>query len=161
MVTKCKPISSCQIYGMKKAWDINRSKRMYTCLVSCGHLYHFQCLQQKDCGWGCASERQQRWSCYKCSSSHGGRSGSATEAKRVRSTSLAQVCVCTSKEKESYNVLVTRITVVSPLIGYSFIIWCRLICASIFIVCCDWERILLILSTDIISSLFHWERTSY
>uniref|UniRef100_A0A3Q1HLR0 RING-type domain-containing protein n=1 Tax=Anabas testudineus TaxID=64144 RepID=A0A3Q1HLR0_ANATE len=62
-------------------------------VFSCGHLYHFQCLQQKDCGWGCASERQRRWTCYKCSSSQGGRSGPVTDAKRGRSTSLAQVCV--------------------------------------------------------------------
>uniref|UniRef100_A0A7N6BH30 RING-type domain-containing protein n=1 Tax=Anabas testudineus TaxID=64144 RepID=A0A7N6BH30_ANATE len=59
-------------------------------VFSCGHLYHFQCLQQKDCGWGCASERQRRWTCYKCSSSQGGRSGPVTDAKRGRSTSLAQ-----------------------------------------------------------------------
>ncbi|KAK2848630.1 hypothetical protein Q5P01_008464 [Channa striata] len=59
-------------------------------VFSCGHLYHFQCLQQKDCGRGSTSVRQQRWSCYKCSSSQGGRSGPAAEAKRGRSTSLAQ-----------------------------------------------------------------------
>nr|XP_019959101.1 PREDICTED: vacuolar protein sorting-associated protein 8 homolog [Paralichthys olivaceus] len=59
----------------------------------CGHLYHFQCLQQKDCGWRLASERQQRWSCYKCSSSQGGKGGSASEPNRSRSTSLAQTRV--------------------------------------------------------------------
>uniref|UniRef100_A0A3Q1ALI3 RING-type domain-containing protein n=1 Tax=Amphiprion ocellaris TaxID=80972 RepID=A0A3Q1ALI3_AMPOC len=63
-------------------------------VFSCGHLYHFQCLQQKNCGWGSAAEVQQRWRCYKCSSSHGGRSGISTEPKRSRSASLAQVCVC-------------------------------------------------------------------
>ncbi|XP_078129993.1 vacuolar protein sorting-associated protein 8 homolog isoform X2 [Sander vitreus] len=62
-------------------------------VFSCGHLYHFQCLQQKDSGWGFSSEVQQRWSCYKCSSSQGGRGGLSTETKRGRSTSLAQTCV--------------------------------------------------------------------
>ncbi|XP_034465327.1 vacuolar protein sorting-associated protein 8 homolog isoform X1 [Hippoglossus hippoglossus] len=62
-------------------------------VFSCGHLYHFQCLQQKDCGWRLASERQQRWSCYKCSSSQGGKGGSSTEPNRSRSTSLAQTRV--------------------------------------------------------------------
>ncbi|XP_054455797.1 vacuolar protein sorting-associated protein 8 homolog isoform X2 [Anoplopoma fimbria] len=55
-------------------------------VFSCGHLYHYQCLQQKDSGWGLTSELQQRWSCYKCSSSQGGN-------KRGRSTSLAQTRV--------------------------------------------------------------------
>ncbi|XP_028460055.1 vacuolar protein sorting-associated protein 8 homolog isoform X2 [Perca flavescens] len=59
-------------------------------VFSCGHLYHFQCLQQKDSGWGFTSEVQQRWSCYKCSSNQGGRGGLSTETKRGRSTSLAQ-----------------------------------------------------------------------
>ncbi|XP_060896556.1 vacuolar protein sorting-associated protein 8 homolog isoform X1 [Labrus mixtus] len=63
-------------------------------VFSCGHLYHFQCLQQKDCeGAVCASEQQQSWSCYKCSSSQGGRGGPFTEPKRLPSTSLAQTCV--------------------------------------------------------------------
>ncbi|GLD65220.1 vacuolar protein sorting-associated protein 8 homolog, partial [Lates japonicus] len=62
-------------------------------VFSCGHLYHLQCLQQKDCGWGFASEQQQRWSCYKCSSSQGGRGGPSTEPNRGRSTSLAQTRV--------------------------------------------------------------------
>ncbi|XP_055358754.1 vacuolar protein sorting-associated protein 8 homolog isoform X2 [Betta splendens] len=62
-------------------------------VFSCGHLYHFQCLQQKDYGWGCSLVQQQQWSCYKCSSSHGGRSGPAAEAKRGSSRSLAQTCV--------------------------------------------------------------------
>lgn len=67
---------------------------MNVCLSSCGHLYHLQCLQQKDCVWGCASELQRQWRCYKCSAIHGGRVGPSTEPKRGRSTSLAQVCVC-------------------------------------------------------------------
>lgn len=57
---------------------------------SCGHLYHLQCLQQKDSGWGFTSDVQQQWSCYKCSSSKGGRGASADS--RGRSLSLAQVC---------------------------------------------------------------------
>uniref|UniRef100_A0A4W6F921 VPS8 subunit of CORVET complex n=1 Tax=Lates calcarifer TaxID=8187 RepID=A0A4W6F921_LATCA len=67
-------------------------------VFSCGHLYHLQCLQQKDCGWGFASEQQQRWSCYKCSSSQGGRGGASTEPNRGRTTSLAQVCVVSDPE---------------------------------------------------------------
>ncbi|XP_008427356.1 vacuolar protein sorting-associated protein 8 homolog isoform X2 [Poecilia reticulata] len=59
-------------------------------VFSCGHLYHLQCLQQKDCGWGVASEPQQPWRCYKCSSSHGGRGGACSEPNRSRSASLAQ-----------------------------------------------------------------------
>uniref|UniRef100_A0A3B5R8W3 VPS8 subunit of CORVET complex n=1 Tax=Xiphophorus maculatus TaxID=8083 RepID=A0A3B5R8W3_XIPMA len=59
-------------------------------VFSCGHLYHLQCLQQKDCGWGAASEPQQPWRCYKCSSSHGGRGGACSEPNRSRSASLAQ-----------------------------------------------------------------------
>ncbi|KAM7408077.1 hypothetical protein PAMA_001975 [Pampus argenteus] len=62
-------------------------------VFSCGHLYHFQCLQQKDYGWGYTSEQQQQWSCYKCSSSQRGRGGSSTKPKRGCSTSLAQTCV--------------------------------------------------------------------
>ncbi|XP_075932697.1 vacuolar protein sorting-associated protein 8 homolog isoform X5 [Anarhichas minor] len=62
-------------------------------VFSCGHLYHHQCLQQKDSGWGFTSELQQRWSCYKCSSSQGGRGVPSTEPKRGRSTSLAQTRV--------------------------------------------------------------------
>ncbi|KAL7384136.1 hypothetical protein ABVT39_025073 [Epinephelus coioides] len=62
-------------------------------VFSCGHLYHLQCLQQKDSGWGPSSELQQRWICYKCSSSQGGRGGSTAEQKRGRSTSLAQTRV--------------------------------------------------------------------
>ncbi|XP_028279338.1 vacuolar protein sorting-associated protein 8 homolog isoform X2 [Parambassis ranga] len=62
-------------------------------VFSCGHLYHLQCLQQKDCRWGSNSEPQQRWRCYKCSSSHGGRGGPSTELKSGRTTSLAQTHV--------------------------------------------------------------------
>ncbi|XP_056903532.1 vacuolar protein sorting-associated protein 8 homolog isoform X2 [Takifugu flavidus] len=60
-------------------------------VFSCGHLYHLQCLQQKDSGWGFTSDVQQQWSCYKCSSSKGGRAASADS--RGRSLSLAQTCV--------------------------------------------------------------------
>ncbi|XP_074531432.1 vacuolar protein sorting-associated protein 8 homolog isoform X2 [Halichoeres trimaculatus] len=69
-------------------------------VFSCGHLYHFQCLQQKDCSWGFASQPEQRWSCYKCSSSHGGRSSSFIKPERQCSTSLAQTCV-TSMHREA------------------------------------------------------------
>ncbi|XP_047207284.1 vacuolar protein sorting-associated protein 8 homolog isoform X2 [Girardinichthys multiradiatus] len=58
-------------------------------VFSCGHLYHLQCLQQKDCGWGQTSELQP-WRCYKCSSSHRGRA--SAEPNRSRSASLAQTC---------------------------------------------------------------------
>ncbi|XP_015252374.1 PREDICTED: vacuolar protein sorting-associated protein 8 homolog [Cyprinodon variegatus] len=59
-------------------------------VFSCGHLYHLQCLQQKDCGRGQSSELPQPWRCYKCSSSHGGRGGASVEPSRSRSASLAQ-----------------------------------------------------------------------
>ncbi|XP_068423961.1 vacuolar protein sorting-associated protein 8 homolog isoform X1 [Clinocottus analis] len=62
-------------------------------VFSCGHLYHYQCLQQKDSGWGAAAEPPPRWSCYKCSSSQGGRGGASTGQQRDRSTSLAQTRV--------------------------------------------------------------------
>ncbi|XP_041645412.1 vacuolar protein sorting-associated protein 8 homolog [Cheilinus undulatus] len=62
-------------------------------IFSCGHLYHFQCLQQKNFDGGLVAELQNRWSCYKCTSSQGGRSGPAIEPKRLRSTSLAQTCI--------------------------------------------------------------------
>uniref|UniRef100_A0A1A8B6L6 Vacuolar protein sorting 8 homolog n=1 Tax=Nothobranchius furzeri TaxID=105023 RepID=A0A1A8B6L6_NOTFU len=58
-------------------------------LFSCGHLYHLQCLQQKDCGRAPVSDVQPQWRCYKCYYSHGGR-GPFTEANRSRSASLAQ-----------------------------------------------------------------------
>ncbi|KAF7221515.1 transcript variant X2 [Nothobranchius furzeri] len=63
-------------------------------LFSCGHLYHLQCLQQKDCGRAPVSDVQPQWRCYKCYYSHGGR-GPFTEANRSRSASLAQVGVFT------------------------------------------------------------------
>ncbi|KAM9365398.1 vacuolar protein sorting-associated protein 8 homolog isoform 2-T2 [Pholidichthys leucotaenia] len=63
-------------------------------VFSCGHLYHLHCLQQKDCVGGFAADlQQQRWRCYKCSSSHGGRGGHSTEPSRERSKSLAQTHV--------------------------------------------------------------------
>ncbi|MBN3318940.1 VPS8 protein, partial [Atractosteus spatula] len=61
-------------------------------IFSCGHLYHCQCLQSKECGL--AMERPGGWSCYKCTSNNqGGRGGerSATDVHQGRSTSLAQV----------------------------------------------------------------------
>nr|XP_015214627.1 PREDICTED: vacuolar protein sorting-associated protein 8 homolog [Lepisosteus oculatus] len=63
-------------------------------IFSCGHLYHCQCLQSKECGL--AMERPGGWSCYKCTSNNqGGRGGerSATDVHRGRSTSLAQIKV--------------------------------------------------------------------
>ncbi|XP_035462153.2 vacuolar protein sorting-associated protein 8 homolog isoform X2 [Scophthalmus maximus] len=73
-------------------------------VFSCGHLYHFQCLQQKDCGWGLASERQQRWSCYKCSSRQGGKGGgSSAEARRGRAASLAQTRVTSVAGAEAHG----------------------------------------------------------
>uniref|UniRef100_A0A8C4ZM61 VPS8 subunit of CORVET complex n=1 Tax=Gadus morhua TaxID=8049 RepID=A0A8C4ZM61_GADMO len=60
-------------------------------IFSCGHLYHCQCLQAKDCGSGSGSERPQQWSCFKCSSNQGGRGGAMADQRRARSTSLAQV----------------------------------------------------------------------
>ncbi|XP_028325050.1 vacuolar protein sorting-associated protein 8 homolog isoform X2 [Gouania willdenowi] len=62
-------------------------------VFSCGHLYHLQCLQQKDGADGFVPQHKHQWRCYKCSSSHGGRGGASSEAKRGRSTSLAQTCV--------------------------------------------------------------------
>uniref|UniRef100_A0A3Q3LW36 VPS8 subunit of CORVET complex n=1 Tax=Mastacembelus armatus TaxID=205130 RepID=A0A3Q3LW36_9TELE len=58
-------------------------------VFSCGHLYHFQCLQQNE--WCFSLDLQQQWSCYKCTSSQGVRGGPSIEAKRDRTTSLAQV----------------------------------------------------------------------
>ncbi|CAN9500124.1 unnamed protein product [Ophioblennius macclurei] len=69
-------------------------------VFSCGHLYHLQCLQQKHCSAAAVPEMTQRWRCYKCSSSHGGRSPASCEASRGRSTSLAQTHV-TSQHHES------------------------------------------------------------
>ncbi|XP_061914990.1 vacuolar protein sorting-associated protein 8 homolog isoform X3 [Entelurus aequoreus] len=60
-------------------------------IFNCGHLYHIQCLQQHDGGLGCASEQQQQWSCYKCSSSQSGRGGQYITPKKSRSTSLTHL----------------------------------------------------------------------
>ncbi|CAL8258565.1 unnamed protein product [Lota lota] len=65
-------------------------------IFSCGHLYHCQCLQAKDCGSGSSSERPQQWSCFKCSSNQGGRGGAIADQRRGRSTSLAQTNVTSS-----------------------------------------------------------------
>ncbi|KAF0027657.1 hypothetical protein F2P81_020398 [Scophthalmus maximus] len=68
-----------------------------------GH-HRVQCLQQKDCGWGLASERQQRWSCYKCSSRQGGKGGgSSAEARRGRAASLAQTRVTSVAGAEAHG----------------------------------------------------------
>ncbi|KAJ3610405.1 hypothetical protein NHX12_022497 [Muraenolepis orangiensis] len=64
-------------------------------VFSCGHLYHCQCLQAKDCGSGLDSQRPQKWSCFKCSN-QGGRGGALSDQRRVRSTSLAQTNVTSS-----------------------------------------------------------------
>ncbi|XP_005461491.1 vacuolar protein sorting-associated protein 8 homolog isoform X4 [Oreochromis niloticus] len=74
-------------------------------VFSCGHLYHLQCLQQKDCVWGCASELQRQWRCYKCSAIHGGRVGPSTEPKRGRSTSLAQTHVTSARQDTGASAL--------------------------------------------------------
>ncbi|XP_034145557.1 vacuolar protein sorting-associated protein 8 homolog isoform X3 [Esox lucius] len=60
-------------------------------VFSCGHLYHCHCLQRK--GRSQMDPRLfQAWSCYKCTSSQGGRGGDrgALETGRGRNTSLAQ-----------------------------------------------------------------------
>lgn len=61
-------------------------------VFSCGHLYHLQCLQQKDCGLE-QLPRNRQWSCYKCSSSQGGRAVPPIQPKRGRTASLAQTRV--------------------------------------------------------------------
>ncbi|XP_051936976.1 vacuolar protein sorting-associated protein 8 homolog isoform X2 [Hippocampus zosterae] len=72
-------------------------------LFSCGHLYHVQCLQQQntDCGLGGASEQQQQWSCYKCSTVHRGRGRQYTIPTRSRSTSLAQTRLSSARHDEA------------------------------------------------------------
>ncbi|XP_045063331.1 vacuolar protein sorting-associated protein 8 homolog isoform X3 [Coregonus clupeaformis] len=70
-------------------------------IFSCGHLYHCQCLQRK--GSGHVGHRLlQAWSCYKCTSSQGGRGGDrvTTETGRGRSTSLAQTKVMSREAGE-------------------------------------------------------------
>ncbi|XP_035266136.1 vacuolar protein sorting-associated protein 8 homolog isoform X1 [Anguilla anguilla] len=71
-------------------------------IFSCGHLYHCQCLQSKECG--VAGERLHGWSCYKCMSGQGGRGGerNAASGGRSRSTSLAQTKV-TSAHRGSWG----------------------------------------------------------
>lgn len=61
-------------------------------VFSCGHLYHMQCLQQKECGLE-QFPRSRQWSCYKCSSSQGGRTVAPSQTKRGRTASLAQTRV--------------------------------------------------------------------
>lgn len=72
--------------------------------ASCGHLYHLQCLQQKECVWGVTSaDPQQRWSCYKCSSSRAGKGGPAIEPKRGRTSTQAQVRTSRNQEMNYTN----------------------------------------------------------
>ncbi|XP_072293065.1 vacuolar protein sorting-associated protein 8 homolog isoform X1 [Eucyclogobius newberryi] len=61
-------------------------------VFSCGHLYHLQCLQQKDCGLE-QLPQNRHWNCYKCSSSQGGRTVPPSQPKRGRTASLAQTRV--------------------------------------------------------------------
>uniref|UniRef100_A0A6Q2WUX4 RING-type domain-containing protein n=1 Tax=Esox lucius TaxID=8010 RepID=A0A6Q2WUX4_ESOLU len=70
-------------------------------VFSCGHLYHCHCLQRK--GRSQMDPRLfQAWSCYKCTSSQGGRGGDrgALETGRGRNTSLAQVFVETTLDPQ-------------------------------------------------------------
>ncbi|CAL1577769.1 unnamed protein product [Knipowitschia caucasica] len=60
-------------------------------VFSCGHLYHVQCLQQKDCSFEQFPQNKQ-WRCYKCSS-QGGRAVPPCQPKRGRTASLAQTRV--------------------------------------------------------------------
>ncbi|XP_048866452.1 vacuolar protein sorting-associated protein 8 homolog isoform X1 [Brienomyrus brachyistius] len=62
-------------------------------VFSCGHLYHYQCLQSKACT---LAQQQLAWSCYKCSSSQGGRGGNCgpgcnQEYPQTHNTSLAEM----------------------------------------------------------------------
>ncbi|XP_007575590.1 vacuolar protein sorting-associated protein 8 homolog isoform X6 [Poecilia formosa] len=84
-------------------------------VFSCGHLYHLQCLQQKDCGWGVASEPQQPWRCYKCSSSHGGRGGACTEPNRSRSASLAQTQFSSGHQEKGAEIHRKKVVAVATL----------------------------------------------
>lgn len=91
--SSCSGNRPAQAFHPKSSQSIRQLGRKFfsfCCRGSCGHLYHLQCLQQKDSGWGFTSDVQQQWSCYKCSSSKGGRGLSADS--RGRSLSLAQVC---------------------------------------------------------------------
>ncbi|KAJ8255316.1 hypothetical protein GJAV_G00203490 [Gymnothorax javanicus] len=71
-------------------------------IFSCGHLYHCQCLQNKEPG--VVGERLHGWSCYKCTSSQGRRGSerSAADGGRSRSKSLAQTKV-TSAHRDSWG----------------------------------------------------------
>lgn len=64
---------------------------VFSCLYSCGHLYHSLCLLSKECG--VVTKGLMRWMCYKCNSSNkGGKlSENFSELKKGSATSLAQV----------------------------------------------------------------------
>ncbi|XP_061669293.1 vacuolar protein sorting-associated protein 8 homolog isoform X2 [Syngnathoides biaculeatus] len=73
--------------------------------LSCGHLYHVQCLQQTvDCGLPCTSEQQQQWSCYKCSTTHRERGPQYTMPKS-HCTSLAQEGRLDIQQEQSWDQL--------------------------------------------------------
>uniref|UniRef100_A0A3B3Z6H6 RING-type domain-containing protein n=1 Tax=Periophthalmus magnuspinnatus TaxID=409849 RepID=A0A3B3Z6H6_9GOBI len=71
---------SCTICLQQYKWKHNSTEQII--VFSCGHLYHVQCLQQKDCGLG-QFPKNREWSCYKCSS-QGGRSVAPSQTKRER-----------------------------------------------------------------------------
>ncbi|XP_048390775.1 vacuolar protein sorting-associated protein 8 homolog isoform X1 [Stegostoma tigrinum] len=72
-------------------------------IFSCGHIYHSQCLQSKDCG--IRTEGQTRWTCYKCNSSNKGarHRDFGSELNKNRSTSLAQIKVTSAYYTNSRN----------------------------------------------------------
>ncbi|XP_038644180.1 LOW QUALITY PROTEIN: vacuolar protein sorting-associated protein 8 homolog [Scyliorhinus canicula] len=72
-------------------------------VFSCGHIYHSQCLQSKDCG--VQTEGQTRWTCYKCNSSKkGGRHRDlGSELNKSRNTSLAQIKVTSAYYSTNRN----------------------------------------------------------
>ncbi|GCB73004.1 hypothetical protein scyTo_0002297, partial [Scyliorhinus torazame] len=72
-------------------------------VFSCGHIYHSQCLQSKDCG--VQTEGQTRWTCYKCNSSNkGGRHRDlGSELNKSRNTSLAQIKVTSAYYSTNRN----------------------------------------------------------
>ncbi|XP_042192030.1 vacuolar protein sorting-associated protein 8 homolog isoform X2 [Callorhinchus milii] len=82
-------------------------------VFSCGHIYHSQCLHNKNCG--VQTDGQTRWLCYKCNSSNkGGRHRDmGSEVNRGRSTSLAQIKVTSayySTSRDSDNKKPTEMT---------------------------------------------------
>uniref|UniRef100_A0A4W3JDJ5 VPS8 subunit of CORVET complex n=1 Tax=Callorhinchus milii TaxID=7868 RepID=A0A4W3JDJ5_CALMI len=80
-------------------------------VFSCGHIYHSQCLHNKNCG--VQTDGQTRWLCYKCNSSNkGGRHRDmGSEVNRGRSTSLAQVrCYQVISASTSFTMSPTEMT---------------------------------------------------